>query len=203
MNAKHLITRNIVRYKSFYRLIAIAVVVAVAVIIGSLVVGDSVRNTLVKRVGERLGNTETIIFSRYSYLDDDIVETLRVRAYCNTPLRGILLMNGFVSVSGKLTPVMVWGVDDLGIGKGQAKINRALYNEIIVETGRAPSLHTPQHIVLRLPAAGMVPLGSMFVTDAYTTSLRLELNDIVSTEQGGNISLKNEQIIPFNIFVNR
>ncbi|MCL2683422.1 MAG: ABC transporter permease [Bacteroidales bacterium] len=220
MNIQHLITKSIFRYKSFYRLIAIAVIVAVAVIVGSLVVGDSVRNTLVKRVDERLGKTETIIFSRYSYLNEKIIDLLNVWAGSARPSseivindyrggqtpplphRGILLMNGFVSVSGKLTPVMVWGVDDLGIERGKTKINRALYNEITVETHGRASLQS-QHLVLRLPSAGMVPLGSMFVTDAYTTSLRLEFSDIISVEQGGNISLKNEQTIPFNIFANR
>ena len=198
MNIRHLITKNIFRYKAFYRLIAIAVIVAVAVIVGSLVVGDSVRSTLVKRVDERLGKTETIVFSRYSYLNEDILENLQTISSTNS--RGVLLLNGFVSVAGKLTPVMVWGVDDLNIEKGQAKINSALYNEI-VRVGYASPLQ--QHIVLRLPSAGMVPLGSMFVTDAYTTGLRLELTDVISVEQGGNLNLKNEQTIAFNIFVNR
>ena len=91
MNAQRLITKSIFRYKAFYRLIAVAVVVAVAVITGSLVVGDSVRSTLVKRVEERLGKTETIIFARYSYLHETILETL--------DSRGVLLLNGFISVS--------------------------------------------------------------------------------------------------------
>ena len=185
MNKRHLIIRNISKYNSFYRLIAIAVVVAVAVITGSLVVGDSVRNTLVKRVDERLGKTETVIFSRYSYLNDSILESFNAR--------GVLLMNGFVSVSGQLTPVMVWGTDDLDIKRGQAKINNALFYEI----------KSTENIVLRLPASGMVPLGSMFVTDTYTTSLRLELDGIITVKQGGNLNLKNEQTIPLNIFVNR
>lgn len=187
MNTHHLIFRNVIYYKSFYCLIAIAVIVAVAVITGSLMVGDSVRSTLIKRVDERLGKTETVVFSRYSYLDDSILKTLEGR--------GVLLLNGFVSVSGKLIPVTVWGTDDPGIKKGQAKINHALYNEI-----KSAQI---QDIVLRLPSAGMVPLGSMFVTDAYTTSLRLELESIITVEQGGNLNLKNEQTIPFNIFVNR
>ncbi|MDR0295367.1 MAG: FtsX-like permease family protein, partial [Prevotellaceae bacterium] len=190
MNIKHLIFRNIFLYKSFYRLIAVAVIVAVAVITGSLVVGDSVRSTLIKRVEERLGKTETIIFSRYSYISDAFI-----KSHNYASLRGFLLSNGFVSISGKFIPVMVWGTDDLEIKKGQAKINAALFNEI-------KNLQI-KNIVLRLPAAGMVPLGSMFVTDTYTTSLRLELDAVISVEQGGNINLKNEQTIPFNIFVNR
>jgi putative ABC transport system permease protein len=205
INIRQLILRNIFLYKSFYRLIAIAVIVAVAVITGSLVVGDSVRSTLVKRVDERLGKTETIIFSQYSFLNDSILENLARVGGVETgrapslrdaaTIRGVLLSNGFVSVSGKFIPVMVWGVDDLEIKRGQAKINNALFDEI------KPS--QTKEIVLRLPAAGMVPLGSMFVTDTYTTSLRLELDSIVSIEQGGNMNLKNEQTIPFNIFVNR
>jgi len=213
MNTQRLTQRNISKYNSFYRLIAIAVIVAVAVITGSLAVGDSVRNTLVKRVDERLGKTETVIFSRYSYFDERIVGMLGVGAGRALPLRGILLMNGFVSVSGNLIPVTVFGVDDMNIEKGCAKINRALFDEIntaAVVAGLKPAT-TDGHIVLRLPAAGMVPSGSMFVTDTYTTSLRLELNAVgtglrpvpTTTEQGGNLNLKNEQTIPFNIFVNR
>ena len=210
MNTRRLILRNIFWYKSFYRLIAVAVVVAVAVVIGSLIVGDSVRSTLIKRVEERLGKTETIIFSPYSFLNDSILKTLdyhsaldaespdknggfRVKPAMTT--KGVLLANGFASVSGKLIPVVVWGTDDLGIKQGQTKINQALYDEI--KSSRT------KDIVLRLPAGGMVPLGSMYVIDTYTTSLRLELESVISVEQGGNINLKNEQTIPFNIFVNR
>jgi putative ABC transport system permease protein len=220
MNAQRYIAKSIVRYKSFYRLIAIAVIIAVAVIVGSLVVGDSVRSTLVKRVSERLGNTETVIFSQYGYLEDDILlarifnpcqnnkgtDCKSAPANISTPLvstplndraaslRGILLSNGFVSASGRLIPVTVWGVDDLDIRKGETKINQALMDELNSSS---------QDIVLRLPASGMVPMGSMFVTDAYTTSLRLELNSVLSVEQGGNLYLKNEQAIPLNVFVNR
>ena len=206
MNIRHLIIKSISYYKPFYRLISTAIAIAITVITGSLVVGDSVRSTLVKRVDERLGKTEAIIFSRYSYLDDDILNNLKLRVddvgvLHATSLRGVLLINGFVSVSGNLIPVMVWGTDDLGIKRGEAKTNSALFNETTVEELRATPL--PKNIVLRLPAAGMVPLGSMYVADTYTTSLRLEVTSVLSIEQGGNLNLKNEQTIPFNIFVNR
>jgi len=169
-------------------LVAIAVVVAVGVITGSLAVGDSVRHTLKKRVEERLKNTETVIFSKYSYIDDCILQKMENA----TP---VLLSNGFISISGKLIPVTVWGRDDLNIQKGYTKINQSLYDEI--------KTSQPQEIVLRLPSEGMIPAGSMFVTDTYTQSLRLTFDSVISVKQGGNINLKNEQTIPFNIFVNR
>ncbi|MDR2039091.1 MAG: ABC transporter permease, partial [Bacteroidales bacterium] len=189
MNLKN---RNRKFFFRYYRLVSLAVVITVAVITGSLVVGDSVRATLVRRVAERLGNTETIIFSRNSFIDKEIL---------NTPLfkvpsaRGILLTNGFVSRSGKLLPVFVWGVDDMSVPRGSARVNPALAGELLV--------NAPEDLVLRLPATGMVPSGSLFVTENYTTSLRLSCDRIVDVKEGGNISMKNEQVIPFNIFVNQ
>ena len=186
-----LIYRNIVFYKRYYKLVATAALITVAVITGSLVVGDSVRTTLIKRVAERLGDTETIIFSRNSFLEERILKTPALK----DGTRGVLLTNGFVSESGRQIPVFVWGVDDLPITKGAARINTALLNGM--------GTKQPEAIVLRLPATGLVPSGSLFVTENYTTGLRLDYDGIVEMKDGGNISLKNEQTIPLNIFVNR
>ncbi|GHT74775.1 hypothetical protein AGMMS50262_08470 [Bacteroidia bacterium] len=161
----------------------------VAVIVGSLVVGESVRSTLVQRVYERLGNTETILFSKNSFLESSVVDNPLFEGQA----QGILLSNGFISDAGRLIPVMVWGVNDKNIPKGGAKINPALVENITQGS----------EIVLRLPATGLVPSGSLFVTDNYTTSARLSLSGILDAENGGNMNLKNEQIIPYNIFVNR
>lgn len=189
MNFNNLKTKNIAYYKRYYKLVVVATLVTVAVIVGSLVVGDSVRTTLVKRVNERLGNTETIIFSRNSFIEKGILQDSLLN-----DAKGILLSNGFISVAGKLIPVMVWGVDDESISAGNAKTNPYLYKELQQAIGG--------DIVLRLPATGLVPSGSLFVTDNYTTSLRLTLAGTVEVEKGGNFNLKNEQSIPFNIFVN-
>ena len=79
--------------------------------------------------------------------------------------RGVLLTDGFISRNGKLVPVFVWGVDDLSLSEGSAKINPALSEEL--------GLEASEDIVLRLPATGLVPFGSLFVTKNYTVGLRL------------------------------
>ncbi|MDH6303726.1 putative ABC transport system permease protein [Parabacteroides sp. PF5-5] len=183
--------KNIRFYTRYYRLIAVAVLIAVTVIVGSLVVGDSVRTTLVKRVTERLGNTESILFSRQSFMDEKLADS----PLFDGSARGMLLTNGFISQNGKLVPVFVWGVDDIPISGGAAKVNPALLKELGQEK--------PDAIILRLPASGLVPSGSLFVTENYTSSMRLAYDGLVSLEEGGNISMKNEQLIPLNIFVNR
>ena len=191
MNFKGLTSKSSRFYIRYYKLVFLASLITVAVIVGSLVVGDSVRSTLVKRVAERLGDTQTIIFSRHSFMAEEWIDDPLFKGSA----KGVLLTNGFISQNGKLIPVFVWGVSDLPIAEGAARINSALREEL--------GQDIPEDIVLRLPASGLVPPGSLFVTETYTTSLRLTFNGVVNTEEGGNISMKNEQVLPFNVFINR
>ena len=198
MKRKQLIYKNISFFIRYYKLVAVAALITIAVIVGSMAVGDSVRTTLVKRVTERLGATETIVFSRNSFMSEKLLKNQLFK----DETRGILLSNGFIPHNGKLIPVNVWGVDDQSIPRGTAKMNRALLKEI-TGNSRPPADNHPDAIVLRLPATGLVPSGSLFVTENYTTSIRLSFEGIIDVEEGGNINLKNEQVIPLNIFVHR
>lgn len=186
MNYKSLIRkRNVTHFARYYRLILLSVAVAVTVIVGSLMVGDSVRATLRAQVDERLGTSQSIIFARESYLDESLLEAL-------PDAEGYLLMQGFISHNGTLIPVMVWGGDMEG--------EDALINEPLAEELGEEQL---ENLVLRLPSAGMIPSGSLFVTDNYTTSLRLRVAGTRPAEQGGNMNLRTEQVQPFNIFLPR
>ena len=178
-----------IHYRRHYRLIAIAVCVATAVVVGSLMVGHSVRQTLLQRVDERLGKTESVVVCRQSFLSSEV---LKSPLWEKAP-QGMLLMNGFVSVEGRLIPVVVWGVDSAEVKRGQASVNTTLAEE----------MGATKELTLRLPHRGLVPSGSLFVSDEYTTSLRLECASIRTAEEGGNLSLKNEQVLPMNIFVCR
>lgn len=191
MNQQRLTYRNIRYYARFYRLIALASLITVAVIVGSLVVGDSVRTTLERRVSDRLGDTETLLFARNGYLSEQLLQAEPFQ----TGSRGVLLSEGFVSYNGRLVPVTLWGVDRSDLPKGRALLNPVLTKEL--------DLGPADELVLRLPAAGMVPSGSLFVSKNYTTSLRLTPGGTLSAAEGGNLNLRNEQVIPFNVFVNR
>lgn len=191
MRQRQLSHKNIRYFARYYRLVAVAVMITVAVIVGSLVVGDSVRMTLTRRVTERLGDTETIIFSRNSFISDSVLFASQL----GESAWGALLTDGFISRGGMLIPVSVWGVDNASLPEGSAKINLSLSEEL--------DLGASEDLVLRLPATGMVPSGSLFVTKNYTTSLRLSNGGILSVGEGGNLNFRNEQVIPFNVFVNR
>ena len=186
MRSNTLIKQNIRWFKRFWRLVAVATALAVAVIAGSLIVGDSVRHSLERRVLDRLGTTQSVILSSSGYLDTSLASAL-------SGAQGVLMSDGFVLVGGRLVPVTVWGVDD--IAPGAAAINTALSREAGISSG--------EFLVLRLPRNGLIPSGSLFVTEAYSASLRLACAEIRTAAQGGNLSLRNGQVLPYNVFVSR
>ena len=156
-----------------------------AVLTGSLVLGDSVRGSLAERVNERLGNTETLILTGTGFLSDSILsQPLMANA------KGYLLAEGFVSSDGQMIPVTVWCSDIDSLKPGEVLINEELAQH-------------PSPIVLHLPSNSLVGSGSLFVSQSYATQLRLTVKGVKSRQDGGNLLLRQEQVRPKNIFMNR
>ena len=189
---KSLITQSRKHYRRFYRLVALAVILMSAVLTGSLLLGDSVRGTLVQRVSERLGKAETVITSGTGFMSETLLQQPVMQH-----AKGYLLMDGFVSVDHQLLPVYVWGTDDDALSPGEVMINEPLNAKLSTINCQ------PSTLVLHLPAHNLVPSGSLFVSKSYATQMRVQVVGVKSVEEGGNLLLKNEQTLPLNIFVNR
>ena len=188
MTLASLIAQNRKHYRRYYRLVSFAVILMTAVLTGSLLLGDSVRGTLVQRVSERLGKTETIITSGTGFMNDRLMQQPLLK-----DAQGYLLMDGFVSVGKKLLPVYVWGTDADSLSIGEAIINEPLRAKI----------GEREELVLHLPSHNLVPSGSLFVTKSYATQMRVHVAGVKSVEEGGNLLLRNEQTLPLNVFVSR
>ena len=180
-------------YKKFYRLVAVAIAVMTAVLTGSLVLGDSVRGSLMERVSERLGNSETLIQTGTGFLSDSILNNEIL-----SDAKGYLLSEGFISSEGKMIPVMVWGTDNDSLNYDEATLNPQLSTLI-----SNPSPLTPNPIILHLPSNNLVGSSSLFISQSHATQLRLTVKGIKSAQDGGNILLHNEQVRPLNVFINR
>lgn len=195
MERKDIIREGRKRYRKFYRMVAIATAICTAVVSGSLVIGDSVRKSLQLRVEDRLFGMKSVVVSSDGFLGSEAMEELSL----GKESRGIMLSDGFVPRNGRLYPVMVWGMDTLPDGTPIAEGEAVLNTEFLGELGQM----TDPTIVLRLPSDGLVPSSSLFVTSRYSTSLRLEYKGSLDASHGGNLSLRNGQVIPYNVFVNR
>ena len=196
MKRKDIIQSGRARYRKFYRMVALSAAICVAVITGSLIVGDSVRRSLQIRVIDRLFGTKSVVVSGDTFIGSSALQELSL----GEESRGVLLSEGFVSRGGRLIPVIVWGMDTLPDGSPVPEGGISVNSEFARELG---DLATDPNIVLRLPDDGPVPSSSLFVTSRYSTSLRLQYNSTLGSSEGGNLNLRNSQTIPYNVFVNR
>ena len=192
MKLSLLLSHSRKHYRRFYRLVMVAVILMTAVLTGSLLLGDSVRGTLVQRVEERLGKYETIITSGTGFFSESMKVALNSKP-STLNINGFLLMDGFVSVGSKLLPVYVWGTDSDSLSS----------NDVLVNDALRARLNGQQDFVLHLPSRNQVSSGSLFVTKSYATQMRVHVAGMKDVDDGGNILLRNEQTLPLNVFINR
>ena len=117
--AAHLTRRGLRYYRREHLLVAAATAVAVAVLVGALVVGDSVRGSLRAAFTERLGATDYAILPTHAFSDDPD-SGLAVRLAARDEYRArfepavpIYRLPGTVlAPDGGTVPVTVLGVDE-------------------------------------------------------------------------------------------
>ncbi len=194
MNKNTIISYSRNYYRRFYRLVVVAVIIMMAVLAGSMILGDSVRGTLTDRVNERLGSAETVITSGTGFVNEQIMLSPLL-----ADAKGYLLVQGYISHDSKLIPVYVWGTDNDSLKYGEVAVNEPLARKMNIDMA---GLNVTD-IALHLPSHSLVPSGSLFVTKSYATQMRLSIRKVKDVHSGGNILLKNEQALPLNIFVNR
>ncbi len=196
--------------------VAMGVATAAAVIIGALLVGDSMRGSLRGLTVERLGKTESAVVPG-AFFDIDGITTDEFR-----PVALILFASGVVESragesgngsSGDLRragSVQVigcdesfWQLDVSGVTPKEIPsddgvvLNQAAADELQVEIG--------DMVTVRLPVEQAVPADSpLGRRDIQTEGLpRMKVLDIIADRGIGRLSLAASQASPQNIFVNR
>ena len=116
--AAHLTRRGLRYYRREHLLVAAATAVAVAVLVGALVVGDSVRGSLRAAFTERLGDTDYAILPTHAFADDPdsglaarLAARDEYRARFEPAVPIYRLPGTVVAPDGGTVPVTVFGVD--------------------------------------------------------------------------------------------
>jgi len=205
MNRMTLTARSLGYYWRWQIGLALGVIVAAAVIAGSLVTGDSVRATLAKQAEVRLGKVGTAVAAA----DGVFTEALAAKVPGAVP---VLLVQGTVSVPGdgrRANGVNVFGVRDdfWGLGSGKPEVaatggtrglvvNAALARVLGLEVaGKAEVIvrfEKPSLISRDAPLSGETDL---------TVTLREAVTRVAGDEAMGAFSLKAQQEPALNVYL--
>jgi len=190
--------------------VALGVATATAVIVGALLVGDSMRGSLRGLTIERLGATENAVFPG-GFFEVDGVTKANLKPICL-----MLFENGVVEFRGdddairRAGAVQIigcesdfWRLDVSGMKKPPSLdddsviLNQSMASELGVQVGDL--------LTLRLPVEQAVPADSpLGKRDSESEGLpRMRVSGIVPDRGLGIFSVSPSQTAPRNIFVNR
>ncbi len=190
--------------------VALGVATATAVIVGALLVGDSMRGSLRSLTVERLGKTETAIVPG-GFFDPDGIARPGIG-----PVPLILFERGVVETRGEDGAIRragsvqiigcdetFWGLDATGIrpaqlpGDDSIVLNHAIASELGVAVG--------DQVTIRLPVDQAVPADSpLGRREIQSEGLpRMRVVEIIPDSGLGRFSLSPSQAAPQNVFLSR
>ena len=205
MNLTRLILSDLWFYRKPYLAILTGVMISTAVITGALIVGDSVRYSLQRLAGSRLGKIRYALSSdeRFfrSELAGEISKQTQLRVAPAIQCAGIAINSdknlriNQVRVVGADTRFFgFWNRPARALGEDEAIISRNVAEKLELRPG--------DELLLRIQKRGKAPANAPFSAEkTVSVPVRLKIVEIADDQQMGRFSLKSNQAAPFNVFI--
>jgi len=207
MNLRTLVARSLRFHWRSHLGVVLGAAVATTVLVGALVVGDSVRWSLRRMALARLGKTERALVAPERFVRAALAEELS--AASSAPAAAVLQVRGMaarVDGAARVTDVQILGVDKYFWAMGDTKPPLAAGSEaaavINERTARALGVGTGERIFVRIEKPTAVSLdaplsGETHGAEGYDLPVAF-----VATDSGiGRFSLAANQVPPYNVFV--
>lgn len=192
--------------------VALGVIAATAVLTGALVVGDSVRGSLLKLAFERLGSIDDVLVTRYFFRQELANELLgppgEQHAFPFPLVSPAIILEASLAqpdTQRRASGVNCYGVTDefwrLGSGGPEQKLSG---DEIVLNAPLAERLQVKvgDNIILRLPLFGDIPADSALGRKNDTVRNRnLRVAAIIPARGLGEFTLRPSQQSPLNAYV--
>ena len=207
MSLYRLILKSIWFYRKLNLTIVLGIALSTAILVGALIIGDSVKFSLQQIAVQRLGNTSQVITAGERLFRQQLAIELAGKTGAKTS--ALLRANGFGVINGgelRINQLAVWGVDStLGRFANHPesfilKGNEAAINENLATMA---GLKVGDEFLLRVNKLNTFPANTPFVSDKETTiSFRVVVARILKPGELGNFNLRNIQSAPRNVFLN-
>ncbi len=207
MNARTLLRRSLIFHRRSHLWVVLGSAVSTAVLVGALVVGDSVRYSLRRLVFDRLGRTEFALVSGDRFFRSQVAGVLADRL--GVPVAPLLQIRGIASTDGgrrRANTVQVLGVDGRfgGMG-GQADLFGSLTgDEVVLNSHLASRLGVGpgDELLLRLEVPDAMPKDAPLALDSESTlARRFRVMSVASDAQFGRFNLRADQVAPLTAFL--
>lgn len=210
MNLTTLLKQSLWHYRRTTLAVLLGTAVGTGVLTGALMIGDAVRHSLEQRVQDRLGKTAFAVTCGEAFTHASLAN--RLGQHLDIPAAATLQLPGLAVTpngSARANRVHVYGIDHKFFAMapmttappdtpapGDVALNRRLANQLGVSPGDTVIIRvdTPSRLNRNIPLAN---------ADTSVTALRLRVSHIHAPAALGHFSLRSEQALPMNAFVDR
>ena len=207
MNAWKFLTRSLSFYARSHVGTFLGAVIASSILIGALVVGDSVRGSLLDMAMARLGRIDTVITGNDRLFRATLADSVDAEPFADvTPALQLPAVGSASGGEAKANQSQLIGVRpdfwELGLtptpdvhpGEEEVTLSRALANQLKVKAG--------DEIILRVQKPSLISPDAPLAPEEDTSlALNLKVAHIVEDASMGRFSLHASQLPPWNAFV--
>lgn len=207
MSLWRLAKNSLVFYRRTNLGVLLTAAVGTAILTGALVVGDSVRHSLVMMVNARLGATELALVSQDRFFRAELADNLAEEL--QRPVAAVLQLRGMIADGNdtrRANRIEVLGVDErffrvggranpFGEERGQSVVlNGPLAAQLGVRAG--------DEVVLRIEKPSLMSRDLPLTPDSdLSIAFRLGVTAVATESEFGRFSLQANQVAPLNVFV--
>ena len=207
MNAARYIFRSLWHYRSAHLWVVLGSMMCTAILVGALIVGDSVRYSLQHMVGVRLGHTQFAMSTGDRFFRTTLADALSDQL--ETTVAPILQTKGMAIAGGgkkRANRISIVGVDGRfgNIGDVQGIYDGLSHNEVVVNRSLASQLQLAvgDRLLLRLEALEAMPKDAPLASiGAQTAARSFAIKAIVGSAEFGGFRLQSSQIALGTAFV--
>jgi len=207
MSLFKLILKSAWHYRKLNLTIILGIALSTAILVGALIIGDSVKYSLQQITVQRLGKTSQVIIAGERLFRTQIATELAEKT--GTETAALLRANGFGVIDGgdlRINQLAVWGVDaTIGNFASYPELFQMKNNEVAINENLASlsGIKVGDEFLLRVNKLNTFPANTPFVSvKEATVSFRVSVARILKSEELGNFNLKNIQSAPRNVFLN-
>jgi ABC-type antimicrobial peptide transport system permease subunit len=205
MNQFKFIIRSLIFFKKQHFWVFLAALVSTAVLTGALVIGDSVKYSLINLVDQRLGKVEYTLMAGDRFVRSNLAD--EIGAEIGAQAASILMMQGIVvntESQSRISSAQILGVDEAfwkladGIPPEWTSFGIVISQNVADQLLAKPG----DELLIRVRKAEIIPLNAPFSEEETSTvAMRLPISAIAGSHQLGRFSIRNNQLAPYNIFV--
>ncbi|MDZ7722205.1 MAG: FtsX-like permease family protein [candidate division KSB1 bacterium] len=205
MKRSDVVKKSLTRFPRRHVNVILGTAVATAILVGALVIGDSVRGSLKSIALMNLGQTHVAMESGDRYFTESLAQDMSADLGVTVaPVLNLQAMAVFQGGDQRANQVQALGVDSTFWSLAPEPVTPESSEGVMINSHLAQTLGcgAGDELLIRLDRPDAMPLDTPFAhADAMTLTRRFTVAAVIDDRQFGRYTLRTTQVAPLNVYL--